>query len=265
MSISPLKHRSKPQASRAFTLVELLVVIAIIAVLASLLLPALNRSKSKARQIECLGEMKQWGFAFWFYADDNIDYLPREGYEADGRVSLNSWAEVRAAQDTWYNALPPLLSHKPARAFAFPALKPEFYSRRSFFHCPSTRWPSEVRDPYAVNALFSRAMNSQLIVAPNSPTIKMSEILHTNPTRTVLFLENRLKGERKVVEMQVDDNLGQPAAWADRFAGWRHQDGGNLLFMDGHVEWKKGKEVIATNGCAIVLPGGIFWSHDGKY
>ena len=80
LQMNPSTRAHKPsaprRACRAFTLIELLVVIAIIAILASLLLPALSRSKTKAYNAACLNNLRQLGIATRLYAEDNEESLP---------------------------------------------------------------------------------------------------------------------------------------------------------------------------------------------
>jgi prepilin-type N-terminal cleavage/methylation domain-containing protein/prepilin-type processing-associated H-X9-DG protein len=254
-----------------FTLLELLVVLAIVAVLAALLLPALAQAKAKVRRVECMARAKQWTAAFRMYVDDHDGWIPRECYEPLGEVTLNNWSQVKGrlqandttdSHDVWYNALPEYLGEQPASSFAAPPKRRDFYQKRNLIHCPEARFPSYAYRPNYQFPLFSMAMNSQLIQF--GPTVKFAQIENRDPTRTVLFLDNLLEGERKVDPAQENTHLGQPGAWANRFSP-RHEQGGNLTFADGHVAWFPGNAVVETDpnsplkGGPILPPRDIVW------
>lgn len=252
--------RSANRSGRAFTLIELLVVIAIIAILASMLLPALSRAKSSAQRTACMNKLKQWGLALTLYYDDNNDFIPREA-ETTGS-SLMNWAQVVSpdGSDVWYNALPREIKLKGAADYLTD--KPGFYDRSSLLHCPTALFPKNVAlDGFVY---FSLAMNSKLI-AGTASTIKVPAI--QRPSQTVVFLESRLKGEAKVDSAQSDSDLGQPASFANRFSA-RHSGVGNLVFTDGHTETLIGRKVVETTpgspnkGKAILPQTQVVWTAD---
>src|SRR5438105_8270317 len=96
----------------AFTLIELLVVIAIIAILAALLLPALSSAKAKAKRINCVSDLKQWGLTGQIYSSDNNDGIPRDGMNSSGTYPGSGADGTPDDTNAWFNLYPPNIAER---------------------------------------------------------------------------------------------------------------------------------------------------------
>lgn len=159
MKPSP-RNRPGCQSTPGFTLIELLVVIAIIAILASLLFPALSTAKNKALRIQCASQLRQLGLGFSLFVSDREDRYPPAGYG-------NSANNGQLAWDTWIYRY--IGGTAPDNAIDS-GLTPTVFSPK-IEKCPADRIPTSANDPnwgwvtYGLRRTY--AMNS---VGPNWST-----------------------------------------------------------------------------------------------
>lgn len=214
-----------------FTLVEVLVVIAIIAVLASLLLPALSRGRAQGRRAECLSNLRQWGLALQMYADDQNGFTPRRGQ------GVRPLANVSRPED-WFNALPPYLT-LPTFADVLAQSGASLDTRPRLFGCPEAR-------PVSGCLYLAYAMN--LCLSPwNQPEPHRLDDIPT--LSSVVFL----------ADGGVGFSSAYPAA-AQYSPQPRHLEQANLLFLDGHAESFSGPSIGCNTG--VNLRADVIWQFD---
>ncbi len=121
-----------------FTLIELLVVIAIIAILASMLLPALSKARERAQSIQCISNQKQIGLQITTYLDDNLDWYPLAEFRTAASGTITSWVTLLAEyQFPGQSQLDIYANHVPYHTQSGYAEK-----RRKFaiYSCPTAVW-----------------------------------------------------------------------------------------------------------------------------
>ena len=227
---------------KLFTLIELLVVIAIIAILASMLLPALNNARNTAKRIACTSNEKQIGNSMILYADNNDGVIPAS-YVKGG---LNRY---------WCSLLSDLLENKQgcndliAKVFRCPASPPKTPAYKIKWGL--NRWNFS-ESSYGINMVtfaylhYPGALGCFKMTRFKRPSALLYATDQTESTEVTVGAANNAT---PIARNSIDDNFGMPAN--------RHQGRVNILYLDSHVGTRNAPEI--SNLSLYKLPWG--WNY----
>lgn len=243
--MSRLTRPLRAETRRAFTLVELLVVIGIIALLISILLPALNRAREQAQAIKCQSNMRQIYASVLMYVNDNRGKLPA----VPGKtctIGSTPWPMA------WWSYGPGMLNLTDGATI--PYLPPTLSGRLQIFSCPNDAADGDYRYvgtgptgsigqrnfTYSFNSYINYNAYAKpaplyddyyIITATNPPhSIRLSSIHH--PASKVLLVEEKWPNDSCGQLVGVNGSAGN----SNDFPADRHSGSGNFVFCDGHVE-----------------------------
>ena len=245
--------RRSPALSRAFTIVELLVVIGIIATLIAILLPSLKRARDRSRELRCAAILRSWGQAFHTYAAQNRGVLPHTGDRSRNPYGFqDKYFSPFAYNESGYTYVLPPLMNRPSWLDFANGQKPT----GDIWQCPDAEVGADVEYGYQPSVLgyHSYAANSFLDNSRLAPTVPGAPVYgdflrlaraHAT-SQTLLVYETTLRPEAGYGQAPPGSIVCQARlfsnenarSFGDRHPHLRGKLGGNVMMLDGHVEWR---------------------------
>ncbi len=260
--------RRRSTLSHGFSLVELMVVMAIIAVLLSLLLPALQKARSSAKQVQCLSNLRQLGQASFMYAGENKGLLPVRPANSPWPPQVAWWPGVNGDADTrglWLNYLPTYSIDHSSPVFYCP-----FNDDSSLLNSYSGAWSVFYPGIYVIGYAYFGAYHVPSLWVGSVPPARKIAVTADTP----------LFGD--ITESYLYSN-GEPWSYAahTKVGGvqWLppgspiHPDGMNCVLSDGSARWfgisvdSSTRAVLPTSECEPCIRGsnpGFYWGTPGK-
>ena len=230
--------KTKRRFHAGFTLLELLVVIAIIAILAALLLPVLSKAKTRAKTIQCLGNLTQLQLAWQMYVNDHDDFIPgnnwwqEAGSNGMARCSLNwttGWEDATMA-DNPDNTNTDLFLNPQWASLG------EYSKSAAIYHCPASR--VMVREGGGLFPLARTVSMNGWMGYTNRPLDtqfqfirKTTDLVKLSASDAFVFIDER--------DDSIDDGffgVSMVNASMVEVAANYHGGGGPVTFADGHAE-----------------------------